>query len=168
MSRTASRTSSRTRPIFSSGTAVKATRATKAMAAIRPAISPTDMRLLRGRSTSVRRARRHATGDPIAQCHTARAGFVSAGGGDRSAIPAEKLLDPLQPSGQSCLGAVFGRGVVPDSSQLVRQILLGRYPMRLAMGVDVILAVADSPRSGAARIAQMRRQQADPTGVDIG
>ena len=47
MSRTASRISSSTRPSFSSGTAMKATSATNATAAIRPAISPTDISLPR-------------------------------------------------------------------------------------------------------------------------
>src|SRR4051794_39062873 len=192
MSRTASRISSSTRPSLSSGTAARATRATKAMAATRPAIDPTDI----SASFECSAARRELRGccrvdgfdgspgcdpqNPIATAGTVLGRFARApprqawrraprqGLALTLALLAEQLLDPGEPCRQRGLGPVVARHVVARACQLVGQVLLGGDPVRLVVRVHVAPTVAELLGAGVVGVAEVGRNQPDPAGVHVG
>lgn len=66
---------------------------------------------------------------------------------------AKEFLDARQPRHDRCLGTVLGGNVVPRISQLIGKVLLGSYPVRLIVGVRVVLPMSQALGTWVMRIA---------------
>ena len=62
---------------------------------------------------------------------------------------------------------MLSRDVVAGIGQLLRQVLLGRYAVRLVVGVGVVLPMSEPLGARIVSIPQVARHQSDPAGVHV-